>query len=148
MSKKTHQLGNALRQNGHRLTGARQAILEALVASGGHVSADELVDLVREAAPGVGRMTVYRTLDLLHELSLIRPVYQGTGAAHYVLMEDGHHHHLVCTACQQVFEFDDCVAQEIGRALSDRFDFQIEGHLLEFYGLCPDCQPEAESPSR
>lgn len=139
MTNRAHQLGNALRQNGHRLTRARQAILKTLVESGGHVSADELVELVREAAPGVGRMTVYRTLDLLHELSLIRPVYQGTGAAHYVLMEDGHHHHLVCTACQRVFEFDDCVAQEIGQALSNRFNFQIKGHLLEFYGLCPDC---------
>lgn len=139
MSEKTRQLGNALRQNGHRLTRARRAILEALVESGGHVSADELVNLVHEVAPGVGRMTVYRTLDLLQELSLIRPVYQGTGAAHYVLMEDGHHHHLVCTNCQRVFEFDDCVAQEIGRALSNRFNFEIEGHLLEFYGRCPDC---------
>jgi len=145
MTNRVCQLGNALRQNGHRLTRARRAILEALVESGGHVSADELVDLVREAAPGVGRMTVYRTLDLLYELSLIRPVYQGTGAAHYVLMEDGHHHHLVCTGCQRVFEFDDCVAQEIGRSLSNRFNFRIEGHLLEFYGLCPDCRAEAST---
>ena len=140
MTNRIRQLGNALRQNGHRLTRARRAILEALVESGGHISADELVDLVHDAAPGVGRMTVYRTLDLLHELSLIRPVYQGTGAAHYILMEDGHHHHLVCTGCQQVVEFDDCAAQEIGRALGNRFNFQIEGHLLEFYGLCPECR--------
>lgn len=141
MPDKFHHLGNALRQNGYRLTAARRAILQVLVESGGHVSADDLVELVRETESGVGRMTVYRTLDLLHELSLIRPVYQGTGAAHYVLMEDGHHHHLVCTGCQQVFEFDDCVAQEIGRVLSNRFNFQIEGHLLEFYGRCPDCRP-------
>lgn len=143
MTNKIRQLGNALRQNGHRLTGARRAILEALVESGGHVSADELVDLVRDAAPNVGRMTVYRTLDLLHELSLIRPVYQGTGAAHYILMEDGQHHHLVCTGCHQIVEFNDCAAQEIGRALSNRFNFQIEGHLLEFYGLCPECRRSA-----
>lgn len=140
MNNRAHQLGNALRRNGYRLTGARRAILQALAESGGHVSADDLVELVREAEPGVGRMTVYRTLDLLHELNLIRPIYHGTGAAHYVLMEDGHHHHLVCTACQRTIEFDDCVAQEISRALSDRFNFQISGHLLEFYGLCPDCR--------
>ena len=143
MTNMIRQLGKALHRNGYRLTTARRAILQALVESGGHVSADNLVELVREVEPGVGRMTVYRTLDLLHELSLIRPVYQGTGAAHYVLMEDGHHHHLLCTGCQRVFEFDDCVAQEIGRTLSNRFNFKIEGHLLEFYGLCPDCRPYA-----
>lgn len=140
MNNRAHQLGSALRRNGYRLTGARRAILQALAESGGHVSADDLVELVREAEPGVGRMTVYRTLDLLHELNLIRPVYQGTGAAHYVLMEDGHHHHLVCTACHRTIEFDDCVAHEISRTLRDRFNFQISGHLLEFYGLCPDCR--------
>jgi Fur family ferric uptake transcriptional regulator len=88
-------------------------------------------------------MTVYRTLDLLNELGLIRPVYQGTGAAHYVWMHDGHHHHLVCSGCDQVIEFEDCVIEEVAEQLSRRFNFQIEGHLLELYGVCGDCQPAA-----
>ena len=97
-------LKQALLQQGYRLTVARQAILETLVASGGHITADDLSDNLRAQAPGVGRMTVYRTLDLLCHLGLIRPVYQGTGAAHYVLMEEGHHHHMVCSDCGLVIE--------------------------------------------
>ena len=92
-------LSAALRGQGYRLTAARRKIWQVLVVSGGHVTADELVRLVRAEASGVGRMTVYRTLDLLNELGLIRPVYQGTGAAHYVLMDQGHHHHLICSTC-------------------------------------------------
>ena len=137
------RLGATLRESGYRLTSARRTIWQALVSCGGHVSADELVTLVRREAPGVGRMTVYRTLDLLHELGLIRPVYQGTGAAHYILMDEGHHHHLICSACNRVVEFDECAVQEMGKSISDRFHFQIEGHLLEFYGVCPDCQAQA-----
>ena len=140
MSKTTH-LATLLQENGYRLTQARRAILNALVASGGHISADDLVELVRQEAPSTGRMTVYRTLDLLHELGLVKPVYGGTGAAHYILMDEGHHHHLVCSTCDRVFEFDECMAQELGHRLGNRFGFQIEGHLLEFYGLCADCQP-------
>jgi Fur family transcriptional regulator, ferric uptake regulator len=132
-----------LKAKGHKLTAARRVILETLLASGGHLSADELAEQVRQAAPGVGRMTVYRTLDLLNELGLIRPVYQGTGAAHYVWLHDGHHHHLVCSSCDQVIEFEDCVIEEVADQLGRRFNFQIEGHLLELYGVCGDCQPPA-----
>ena len=133
-------LQNILQQNGYRLTAARLAILEMLIASGGHLSADQLAERVREQTPQVGRMTVYRTLDLLSELGVIRPVYQGTGAAHYILMDEGHHHHLVCAGCACVIEFEECVLAEIEEMVSGRFNFQIQGHLLEFYGICAECQ--------
>ncbi len=133
-------LQKALQEKGYRLTTARQVILQVLASSGGHVTADDLVALVHEEAPGVGRMTVYRTLDLLSELGLIRPVYQGTGAAHYILMDGGHHHHLVCSVCHQVIEFDECVLGEIERLVCDRYQFQMQSHLLELYGRCPNCQ--------
>ena len=139
MNNQVDKLSNAIKKNGHRLTQARKAILQALAYSGGHVSADDLVDIVHQDTPGVGRMTVYRTLDLLLELGLIRPIYQGTGAAHYVIMDEGHHHHLICSQCDRVFEFDDCAVQDLMMAIADRFDFEIQGHLLEFYGLCPNC---------
>jgi Fur family ferric uptake transcriptional regulator len=137
---KLEELSKALQAGGYRLTRARQAIFQALVDSGGHVSADDIAEVVRREAPNVGRMTVYRTLDLLRQLGLVQPVYQGTGAAHYILMDEGHHHHLVCSQCDRVVEFEECIAQEMSNLLGERFDFQIQGHLLEFYGLCPACQ--------
>ena len=140
MSELLAGLSAALQEQGYRLTAARRTILQVLANSGGHITADDLAALVREKAPGVGRMTVYRTLDLLNDLGLIRPVYQGTGAAHYILMDAGHHHHLVCSACHKVIEFDDCVLSEIEQMVCGRFQFQIESHLLEVYGRCPDCQ--------
>lgn len=140
---KVSQLSKALQAGGYRVTRARQAIFRALVESGGHVSADDIVASVRREEPSVGRMTVYRTLDLLRQLGLVQPVYQGTGAAHYVLMDEGHHHHLVCSNCDRVVEFDECMAQEMAKALGERFEFEIQGHLLEFYGLCAECRDGA-----
>ncbi|WP_374689083.1 Fur family transcriptional regulator [Promineifilum sp.] len=130
----------ALTGRGYRLTAARRAILAALAGSGGHVTADDLAALVHRRAPRIGRMTVYRTLDLLCDLGLLRPVYQGSGAAHYILMEDGHHHHLVCSRCGRVVEFDECALGELTEAVARRFGFRVEGHLLEFYGRCIDCR--------
>jgi len=140
MSKQLAAWQGNLHRKGYRLTAARRAILQALADSGGHVTADELVTLVRKTSSGVGRMTVYRTLELLSELGIIHPVYQGTGAAHYILMEHGRHHHLICSTCHKVIEFDDCVLTEIEQMASSRFHFQVESHLLELYGRCPDCQ--------
>jgi Fur family ferric uptake transcriptional regulator len=144
MEKQLDRLCGALQGNGYRLTTARLAILRVLIKNGDHLSAAELASLVREEAPNVGRMTVYRTLDLLNELGLVRPVYQGSGAAHYVLMDGGHHHHLVCAVCHKVIEFDDCVLGEIEELVCGRYQFQVESHLLELYGRCPDCQPISE----
>jgi Fur family ferric uptake transcriptional regulator len=142
MSEQLARWTDKLQENGHRLTAARRAILQILLDSGGHVTADQLAEQVREQFPQVGRMTVYRTLELLSELGGIRPVYQGTGAAHYILLEDGHHHHLVCATCDRVIEFEECVLAEMAQVISGRFNFQVQGHLVEFYGVCADCQGE------
>jgi Fur family ferric uptake transcriptional regulator len=131
-----------LASRGYRLTRARHAVLRALVGAGGHLSADELAELLRESGSEVGRMTVYRTLDLLTELGLVRPIYQGTGAAHYILMVDGHHHHLVCTRCHAVVEIDSCIVKNIERQVMSRSGFEVHGHLLEVFGICEDCRQE------
>ena len=122
------------------MTTARQEIWDVLLRSGGHITAYDLVQLVHQTSPGIGRMTVYRTLDILCQVGLIRPVYQGTGAAHYVLMDHGHHHHFICSGCGIVIEVEDCFLAENGKISTGRFKFQVHSHLLEFYGLCQDCQ--------
>lgn len=124
------------------MTSARRAVLEGLLSAGGHVSADELFELLREAGSEVGRMTVYRTLDLLTELGLVRPIYQGTGAAHYILLLDGHHHHLICTRCHAVVEVDSCIVSNIERRVMGDNDFEVHGHLLEVFGICRACREQ------
>jgi Fur family ferric uptake transcriptional regulator len=132
-------LTEAIVNKGNRLTNARMTIIECLVASGGHISADELAERVWCVQPKIGRMTVYRTMELLSELGVVRPIYQGTGAAHYILMAGGSHHHLICNQCGLFIEFDHCQSNEMSRLLSERYGFQINSHLLEFHGLCADC---------
>ena len=97
MGEQIGQIKERMADNGYRLTPARQAIVDALVRCEGHITADELAQQVRASAPHVGRMTVYRTLELLCELGVVRPIYQGTGAAHYILMANGSHHHTMST---------------------------------------------------
>jgi Fur family ferric uptake transcriptional regulator len=83
---------------------------------------------------------VYRTLDLLCELGAVRPIFQGTGAAHFILMADGSHHHFICNRCHAVIEFDDCFAADLTQRLADRFGFTVSSHLFELHGLCANCR--------
>lgn len=139
MNERVEAINRTLQQAGYRITTARQSVVAALLESGGHVSADELAEMVRRTAPGAGRMTVYRTLDLLCQLGVLRPVYQGTGAAHFVLMDEGHHHHLICSDCGGVTEVQECELESIQEMVGTRFNFQVKAHLLEFFGICEEC---------
>ena len=135
------EVESKLISHGHRLTAARREVIEGLLASSGHLTADALYEQMQRMGSKVGRMTVFRTLDLLAEVGVVRPTYQGSGAAHFVLLEGGHHHHLVCMQCDKTVEFADCaLADDLSRELAERFKFRIEGHLLEIYGVCDGCQ--------
>ena len=135
------QIETKLAKKGHRTTTSRREVINAMLSFCGHMTADDLYASMRQNGSRVGRMTVFRTLDLLAELGVIRPIYQGSGAAHFVLLEDGHHHHLVCMQCDTTVEFHDCtVADELSQRLATQHNFTIAGHLLEIYGVCAACQ--------
>lgn len=130
-----------LRQSGVRVTGTRAAVVEAIEAAslGCHITPPWLLQQGRKLSPKLSRATVYRTLDLLSELGLVRPIL-GTGQERIYIRSDGGNHHVLCSGCGRVAGFEECVADELGEMLAARLGFRIEGHLLEFYGLCPECQ--------
>ena len=135
------QIKRKLSQLKYRVTASRSEVIEALLKAHGHITADDLFEQLRSQGSSVGRMTVFRTLDMLAETGIVRPIYQGSGAAHFVILEDGHHHHLVCIKCAESVEFSECtLADELSSKLAQNHNFKIEGHLLEIYGLCANCQ--------
>ena len=130
-----------LREAGHKLTHARLTVLDILEQCGGHITSAELLDRVNAVDAGIGRASVFRCLDLFTRLSLIRPTYIDSSVTPtYVLMPDGHHHHIICSQCAKVIEFEDCTLDVLTRELEQRLGVQLTGHLLEFYGLCADCK--------
>jgi Fur family ferric uptake transcriptional regulator len=119
-----------LRGRGYKATPQRLAVVGAL-AAGQHQSLAE----IRERCPGVGLVTIYRTLDLFSEIGVVRRLDLGSGAR-YELAED-HHHHLICECCGAVSEFERCPLDL--RSLKG-MDFEIGSHTLEIYGRCADCR--------
>lgn len=134
-------LAEKLKRAGHKLTAPRQAVVQVLEQEGEHLSPNEILAQGRTIYPKLGRATVYRTLDLLTDLGLIRPIYLHDASQRYVTAQGGHHH-LVCTDCGIAFEFEQCEADQLAVTLAERFGFEIHSHLLEFYGLCHTCKQD------
>ena len=130
-----------LREHGCRITQARRVVLRALEDASGHYTSAQIIAAVQALDPRVGRASVFRALELVTRLGILRPTYlSGSLTPAYVLMSDGHHHHVICSQCQVIHEFDDCGLDAMTRQLESRLNLRIDGHLLEFYGVCADCQ--------
>lgn len=133
-----------LRDSGFKLTNARLTVLNVLEQAGGHLTSAQVIDEVAKLDSSIGRASIFRTLDLLSSLTIIRPTYLESSTPTYVMLPDGHHHHIVCTVCNRVIEFDDCELADLQKKLERRFKFSFTGHLLEFYGVCNSCVPPHE----
>lgn len=129
-----------IRESGGKLTHARLVVLQALESFDGHPTSADVVEAVNAIDESVGRASVFRALELFTQLSIIRPTYVLNGAPQYVLMPDGHHHHIVCLQCGRTIEFPDCGLENLETELESRLGVKITGHLLEFYGICADCR--------
>ena len=117
---------------GYKATPQRLAVLRALAAEQ-HQSMGE----IRRRCPEIGIVTVYRTLDLLAELGIVRRLDLGDGAR-YELAED-HHHHMICEACGDISEFEECPLDP-ERLPLEHSEFEVRSHSLEVYGRCAECR--------
>ncbi len=141
MSEELSPRAERLREEGHKLTHVRLSVLRVLEESGGHITSAEVLERVSELDASIGRASVFRTLDLFTSLLIVRPTYIDSSITPtYVLMPEGHHHHIICTNCNRVIEFEDCCLAQMTEELEARLHVKLTGHLVEFYGLCENCQ--------
>ena len=132
----------SLRAQGYRVTAPREAIVDAILGFERAFSADDLLQHLSETDSGVGRATVFRTLDMLVGLDLLDRLHAADGCHSYVLAHSSsqHYHHLICNSCGTVVPFESCNVETLYPTVSNETDFQISGHMLELFGLCGACQ--------
>jgi len=130
-----------LRKNGIKLTQQRRAIIEVISSCREHLTPADIFERVKGKNKGIGLVTVYRTLEMLHEQGLLCEVHIGDSCRSYLTRAGGHHHHhLVCENCGTVVDFSDCKLDDLEDRLVSTTGFTINRHLLEFMGLCSKCQ--------
>jgi Fe2+ or Zn2+ uptake regulation protein len=133
-------LADGLDRAGYRLTRPRRAVLDLISGRDGHFTAADLVRDVRDRNLGIGRATIFRSLEMLAELQLLEHIDLPSGDHAYVACEPAHHHHVVCSHCGDTAEVEDCGLVAVLGAMARRTGFAIESHRLEIFGLCAECQ--------
>jgi Fur family transcriptional regulator, ferric uptake regulator len=134
------QIIDRLTREGHRLTTPRQAIIGLVAPRQDHFSAQEVWDAARSQFRGIGRATVFRTLDLLAELGVLNRVHIGDGCHRYTVCETTHHHHLMCIECGTVTPLEATGVEQQIRRMAGEAGFELLTHHLELVGRCANCR--------
>jgi Fur family ferric uptake transcriptional regulator len=133
------EMAQALRQAGYRLTRPRLAVIQVLEESGEGLSPDEVHQQGKMICASLGLVTVYRTLDLLAELGLVRRVHSEQRCHSYACAGTDRHH-LLCHGCHRLTEFPCDGLDGLMETVREQTGYTITEHLLELSGLCPECQ--------
>lgn len=138
-----------LKKSGYRITSNREAVLGLLAEHEEHMSAEEIYIKLRPVCTGIGLASIYRTLEILVNLGLVVKFDFGQGKAKYELAEyergKKHHHHLVCRSCGLVIDYKDFSDEELKllekteERLHRKYKFKVINHLVQFYGVCREC---------
>jgi Fur family transcriptional regulator, ferric uptake regulator len=137
-------LKRMIREMGFKVTEQRLTILAALARGRAHVSAQEVFERVSKQYPDIGFATVYRFLRDLTERKRVTELRMGGMPARYELTPKAHHDHLTCTECGKIVEFENKDIEVLQCLVAKNNGFQLTGHVLELYGVCPDCQSSAD----
>jgi len=126
---------------GYRSGGAREAVVRLLDRQNCCLSAQEIFDRLRSARRPVGIASVYRALDTLADLRLVKRIDAGDGIARYEpLRPDGdHHHHLVCRDCGKVEAFSDPGLERAIDRAAGGLGYSVDEHEVVLTGACASC---------
>jgi Fur family ferric uptake transcriptional regulator len=130
----------SFKAKGLRLTSPRRAIIECLGKTEDWLTPATIHGRARLLHPSLGLVTVYRTLNWLHDQGLVRRIHFPDGCHGYALAGLRHGHYLVCQKCRQVVEFYHCDLTALEAQIMGETGFSIQGHMLQLVGVCPSCQ--------
>lgn len=125
---------------GERVTPQRVLIADALEAVGRQVTAQELFGRLRDRHRGIGRATVFRTLEALVSAGVARRLERDGHVYGYVACRPEHHHHLACDRCGRVEEIEEAYITPVADRVASDLGFVIDDARLDFYGRCSACR--------
>jgi Fur family transcriptional regulator, peroxide stress response regulator len=127
------------RTRGLPLTNQRRTVMEVLLERTDHPTADQVYTAVHARIPRISQRTVYRVLDTLVEIGLVRRVHHPGTSVRYDAKID-RHHHLVCLQCNRIVDFDCPALDVVSLPKGKPQGFEIADFSVQFMGTCPDCR--------
>src|SRR5437867_3230292 len=137
----------ALQPPGGKRSTKRDRVLQVFLRQEGHLSADDLFDRVRREAAGIGRATVYRTLQWLVQAGIARKVDFGEGRSRFeAAYRHPRHFHLICTTCHQSSEFLSSDVESLMEEVANARGFAPTQSVVQIYGTCDNCRTGKHAP--
>jgi len=126
---------------GYRISRPRGMVMEILEKAILPLSPLDIFNQAKQEDHVLSIASIYRTLEVLTGLDLIRLVHTNWNCNGYVRATIGHKHYVICSSCERIMEFDgtEDISELIDRVQGDT-GFLIQKHLLQLFGLCPECQ--------
>jgi Fur family ferric uptake transcriptional regulator len=138
---------SSLRPAGSKRSSKRDRVLQVFLRQEGHVSADDLFDLVRREAAGIGRATVYRTLQWMVGAGIARKVDFGEGRSRFEpSYRHPRHFHLICTTCHSSSEFLSSDVESLLEEIAAARNFDATQSTVQIYGVCEQCRTGRAAP--
>jgi len=135
-----------IHENGLRMTRQRELIVETFLTSGGHLSTDELYELVRGRDSRIGYATVFRTLKALTDCGLARQTDLDDGRARFEhTYRRPQHHHIVCVECNRTIEFYSPELERLQERIVAQYDFEAVRNRFQIFGICRSCRSQQDS---
>ncbi len=129
---------DTLKTTGVRITPQRHAILEYLIDSMIHPTADDIYKALEDKFPNMSVATVYNNLRVFREVGLVKELTYGDSASRFDFVT-GDHYHMICEGCGKIVDFHYPGLNEVEQFASHVTGFEVNSHRLEVYGNCPDC---------
>jgi Fur family ferric uptake transcriptional regulator len=129
-----------LTQHGYKRTIQRAVVLDILETAGSHMTAEEIANEVEVRQLALNRSTVYRTLETLAEIGVVRATRMGRAVHYEVTQEGDDHHHLRCVQCQAMVHFDAGEVDELLRRDARQAGFSVSDLQVLINGVCPACR--------
>jgi Fur family transcriptional regulator, peroxide stress response regulator len=131
-----------LRDNGHKLTPQRLAIVKILARSEGHPSVEHIHGRIIEDFPTMSLATVYRNIVLIKSLGEVLELGFPDGSNRYDGNKPYPHPHVICIKCRKIVDPDLDNLDELRKEVESGTDFKILNHRLDFFGICRNCMAE------
>jgi len=137
------KLGDYLKTKNMKQSRQRFTILETILKSEKHFTADDLYIQVKKANPNIGIATVYRTLNLLCESGICRELHFNDLSCKYeIIKENEHHDHLICLKCGKCIEIYGDEIEQLQKNIALDNHFSLKSHRMELYGYCSSCKED------
>lgn len=138
---RVNQAIEVLKSTGVRVTPQRYAILEYLLTSLGHPTADEIYRALEDKFPNMSVATVYNNLRVFKEAGMIRELTYGDASSRFdANMTE--HYHIICRECGKIVDFEYPPLLQVEKEAEEKTGFRVETHRMELYGVCNSCQKE------